>query len=71
MQQPRSTKLLQLLKSDPIYQQLLKTCMAAEPAYLQAVGSLPPNDREAVEAYVSLCEEMDHRALMLAIDHNL
>ena len=63
----QQTELLSILEKDPTYQQLLKECSAAEPAYLEALSKLPSNDREAIERYVSLCEEMDHRALILAM----
>ena len=66
MKQPMSADLLCFLEDDAVYQQLLKDCTAAESAYLAVLRTLSPKDRESVETYISLCEEMDHRALTLA-----
>ena len=67
MPKPIDANLLRLLKNDTIYQQMLEDCTAAESAYLAALRTLSDKDREAVEKYIGLCEEMDHRALTLAV----
>ena len=51
---------------DKTYQQLLKECRIAEEKYLNAVKMLPDDQRQRIENYIALCEEMDYRFSQLA-----
>lgn len=60
-------KLYASLEKDTVYQELLNACLALEPEYRRIAASLPSHDREVLDLYISLREEMDHRALILAL----
>lgn len=60
-------KLYASLEKDTVCQELLNACLALEPEYRRIVASLPSHDRDVLDLYISLCEEMDHRALILAL----
>ena len=60
-------KLYASLEKDTVYQERLNACLALEPEYRRIVASLPSHDRDVLDLYISLCEEMDHRALILAL----
>ena len=55
------------INHDSIYQELLKSCLLLEPEYTRIRDALPDGDRELLEQYISLCEELDHRRLTLAL----
>lgn len=59
--------LLALLKTDTLYQSLLTQCLQAEERYHAVCQALCEEDRLSIEHYISLCEEMDHRKLQLAL----
>lgn len=56
-----------ILGKDKVYQEFLNSCLSLEPEYNRILGSLSDQDRKLLEQYISFCEEMDHRALMLAL----
>lgn len=56
-----------MIGHDSEYQTLLNQCLDIEPAYLRIRNSLLPEDQQILERYQSLCEEMDHRKLILAL----
>ena len=68
MLQMSEQELFAILQGDTSYQQLLTLCQEAEEAYLGVMERLSPEDRYAVEQYIMLCEEMDHRKLTLVLD---
>ena len=57
--------LTQLAKTDLWYQQLLKDCEEAEPEFLRIRASLPEEDQETLDRYITLCEELGHRMACL------
>ena len=59
------------VKSDSVYQELLQQCSLAEKQYCEIISSLSPKDREALERYISLCEELDFRKTTLALELQL
>lgn len=59
--------LLKRLEQDTLYQNLLKDCLSLEPEYLRIRDALPLEDQQILEHYLSLCEEMDHRRLYIAL----
>lgn len=54
-------------RKDPEYQQLLTQCRAAEQDYFEILESLPPERREQLQDYISLCEELERRLAELAL----
>lgn len=61
-------KLKKALLADPIFQQLLEDCLAAEAEYLRIWSKLPPEDRCILDRYLSLCDETEHRKLSLLLE---
>lgn len=59
-------KLTQMAGMDPWYQQILKECEEAEADFLRIRAALPEGDQEALDRYISLCEELGHRMTCLA-----
>ena len=53
------------VNTDTTYQDILKACLLLEPEYIRICNMLPETDRELLERYISLCEELDHRRLTL------
>lgn len=52
---------------DSVYQTLLKQYLDIEPEYLRIRSSLATEDQLILDHYLSLCEEMDHRKLTMAL----
>ena len=52
---------------DLTYQQLLTACREFEPKYEQIRAKLSKDDREQLDQYIALCEELDHRRIWLAL----
>ena len=48
-------------QADREYQDLLQLCKKREEAYLSIAGKLTEEDRQTVEAYISVCEELSYR----------
>lgn len=59
----------QLAGKDPVYQALLSECLAREAEAMRALDALPASSRAAVEAYLTVCEELEHRRAQLAATH--
>ena len=55
-------------RRDPEYQALLARCRELEGPYRALLESLPPERQELLEAYISLCEELEHRMTVLACE---
>ena len=58
--------LLECVKKDPWHRQFLEECRALEPEYLRVMESLPENDREIIEQYITLCQAVDYRETVTA-----
>ena len=56
----------ELSKRDPEYQNLLRRLMGLEEDFILLRNSLPPEQREQLDRYISACEELDHRLMQLA-----
>ena len=54
MNEEQENKLLQATKTDTIYQQLLKQCMALEEDYLSIKVKLPYDDQDALDRYLAM-----------------
>lgn len=63
----KKNQLQAMIAHDNEYQTLLKQCLDAEPDYLRIRNSLPSEDQLILERYLSVCEEMDHRKLTIAL----
>lgn len=61
-------KLLEATKNDPIYRQLLSQCRAPENDYIRISHQLSDADRDVLQRYISLCEELEYRRTCLAMD---
>ena len=59
--------LIETTKTDDIYQSLLQACADAEGVYNTLIEELPPSQQAIIEAYLSACEELEHRRTMLAL----
>lgn len=55
-----------LAKKDRFYHQLEQECHALEVDYHRILDYLPPDDRDALLRYISLCEELEYRKAQLA-----
>lgn len=55
-------------RRDEDYQNLLAHCRRAEAAYQKILSTLPPEQQEQLEHYISLCEELQHRLTQLACE---
>ena len=58
--------LLEAARKDNHYQKLLRACREAEADYTAIRDSLSEDQREQLERYISLCEELQHRLTTLA-----
>ena len=54
-------------KSDDCYMEMLLRLRELEVQYEQVLQSLPYPQRDIICDYLSLCEEMDHRLLVLLL----
>ena len=61
-------KLYACARTDPWYQTCLAELRARTPQYECILESLPPEQQDAVEAYIAACEELDHALLLLAFE---
>ena len=66
MDEQQEKQLNVLVQEDEWYQQLLRECADAEVRYHQIAQKLSDADRDAVERYIALCEEMEYRRTCLA-----
>ena len=58
--------LIELTRRDVFYQQLLKECEELTPCYKRILHTLPEEDRQILEHYICLCEELEYRRTCLA-----
>lgn len=57
-----------VLRVDEVYQKLLGEYRGAEEEFCAVLRNLPEEDREILERYISLGEELDHRRTVLALE---
>lgn len=60
---------MRFLAIDPEYQQILRSCMLAEEQYTLIKSKLSPSEQNSLDHYISLCEELDHRKLVLLLQY--
>ena len=53
-------------RKDTHYQELLQACREAGEDYTAILRSLPPEQQEQLERYITLCEELQYRLTTLA-----
>lgn len=63
----KEMQLSHAVNCDIEYQSLLRQCLALEPEYLRVLSTLSLEDQRVLDHYLSLCEEMDHRKLVIAL----
>ena len=51
----------ELLEHDPEYKQMMAELVQAEEEYLKIMAKLSPEDREIVEHYIALCEDVEYQ----------
>lgn len=51
----------ELLDHDTEYQKILRVLSIAEKKYLQIMEKLPPVEREIVDDYIELCEDLEYQ----------
>lgn len=51
----------ELLDHDPEYQKILHDLFVAEKKYLQIMKKLTSDERECVDEYIALCEELEYQ----------
>lgn len=68
MNEKQEQKLLAATKVDMEYRRLLAECQELEDAYTQIKDNLSEEDRELLERYIALCEELEYRRTCLAME---
>ena len=58
--------LMERAAADPWYQECLADLNAREPAFLAIRSALPEAQRDALDAYIAACEELDFSILQVA-----
>lgn len=66
MTEEQEAKLLELMRSDSVYQELLCQCRQLEPDFLRIRDDLSENDRDILDRYISVCENMEYCCTRLA-----
>ena len=61
-------KLMARANCSSVYQEKLEEVKRLEPAFLALRDSLPEEQRQILESYLSACEELDHELLCTAVD---
>ena len=51
---------------DAYYQETLRECREAEAKYLEVVGRLTPEEREVIDDYVTVCENLEFQRARIA-----
>ena len=59
--------LVSMAKKDPTYRELLQKCGALEPEYIRICKILSDEDREILDRYIGICEELEHQKVRLAL----
>ena len=59
---------LRAAKEDAHYQSLLRECAQLGEAYDRICQQLTEEDKEILEQYISVCENMEYRKLCLALE---
>ena len=61
-------QIMEQAKTVVLYCRLLSACRELEPVYLEVLDKLADGDKAALEAYISACEELEHRLAQLAYE---
>ena len=56
------------MQNDPTYQELLEKLLALEPEYRRILNGLSDQDRNTLETYIMLSEELESRCTYLLIE---
>jgi len=59
-------RLTAMTRVDSFYRELLDRCSALSDDYHRICSSLSEDDREKLEMYISICEELEYRRTCLA-----
>jgi hypothetical protein len=54
--------------SDSLYLEMLRRCERKEVEYHRIMGKLSPIEKEQVDNYIAICEELEHRRTQLAYE---
>ena len=59
-------QLIELIKNDPTYQELLRNCGKLEKEYFRILCTLDEEDKILLDKYIGICEEMEHQKVLMA-----
>lgn len=59
-------RLSEMAKKDAFYCDLLSKCAALSEDYHRIQSQLSPDDRETLERYISICEELEYQRTCMA-----
>ena len=59
-------RLNEMAKADAFYCDLLSKCAALSEDYHRIQSQLSPDDRETLERYISICEELEYQRTCMA-----
>lgn len=59
--------LMQVVKTDTYYQSLLQECQELEVEYGRICDGLSQTDKELLDHYISVCENMEYRKLCISL----
>ena len=62
----QENRLLEMIKTDDTYQSLLAECGKLEKDYLRIIHTLTETDREILDKYIGVCEELEHQKVILS-----
>lgn len=68
MQMEPLMTLINAARADAHYQTLLRQCEELGEEYDRILQTLCPEDRELLDRYISICENMEYRKVCLAIE---
>lgn len=61
-------RLTELTRGDAVYCDLLAQCEELEAVYHRIAAALPDTEREQLDRYITLCEELEYRRTCLALN---
>ena len=59
-------RIAELVRQDAFYQELLEQCEAMSSDYRRIRDGLPAEDRERLESYIAVCEELEYQRSRMA-----
>lgn len=60
-------KLIEAVRNDSFYQELLRQCKALEPEYCRILAALPETDRDILDRYISACEGLEYQRTCIVL----